>query len=329
MLVNETDGRLFAANPLLSTSKGVRHPTRIWAKLSDVLVNPSLNEARYGGLNSTLIEELKLSFAIGIRFNHFLPIVKKLSVNRAYDDGFVKFYELVDGFNRITALMELGYTHYWFDVVEFGHDDVDPTFAQTTLSIGMNAPDPKVPSTDKDLFTAVTRLVKDGHIEKDFEKIKSYIRNVAKVTPARAHLVASQVAAATDTPNTLFIWSTIMIKKDVAKLGITSHGNYDMHRGKHGWTVLEGYEPDAIMNSIAKYSETGKESYLVGHTKTPDNSNNLLDRRIRLKNNIEERKAQLIALCEYYVQHKKLPFDLIGFLPQCETENRAKLAEVK
>lgn len=329
MLVTENDGNSFARNPLLSNSKGLREGTRIWVKLTDILVNPELNAARYGGTNSTLVEELKLSFSVGIRYNDFLPIIKKLPVNRKYDDGFIKFYELVDGFNRVTALKELGYTHYWFDVAEFGFDDMDPGFAQTTLAIGMNAPVPKVASTDKDLFTAVTRLVHEGHIEKDFEKIKSYIRNVAKVPPARAHNVSSQVAAATDTPNTLFIWSAAMIKNDTVALGITSHGKYDAQHDQHGWTVLEGYEPDAIMNAIAKFDETNKKSYFVGHTKTPDNSNNLADRRLRVKNNIEQRKTQLIALCEYYMKHEELPFELIGFLPQSETEDRTSLIQVK
>lgn len=329
MLVTENDGNLFAKNPLLSTSKGLRSSTRIWVKLTDILVNPSLNTVRYGGTNSTLVEELKLSFSMGIRYNDFLPVIKKLSVNRQYDDGFVKFYELVDGYNRVTALKELGYTHYWFDVVEFGYDDVDPEFAQTTLAIGMNAPVPKVASTDNDLFVAVTGLVDRGHIEKDFEKIKRYIREVAKVPPARAHTIADKVATATGTPNFLFIWSGAMIKNDTKTLGIMSHGKYDARRAKHGWTVLEGYEPDAVMNAIAKFSETGKASYFVGHTKLPDNANNLDDRRLRVKNNIEERKAQLIALCEYYAEHKELPFDLIGFLPQSEDEDRSKLVQVK
>lgn len=329
MLVTENDGGLFAKNPLLLTSKGLRSSTRIWVKLTDILVNPSLNAARYGGTNSTLVEELKLSFSMGVRYNDFLPIVKKLAVNRKYDDGFVKFYELIDGYNRITALKELGYTHYWFDVVEFGYDDVDPEFAQTTLAIGMNAPVPKVPSSDNDLFTAVTGLVDRGHIAKDFEKIKKYIREVAKVPPARAHTIADKVATATGTPNTLFIWSASMVKTDTKALGVMSHGKYDARRAKHGWTVLEGYEPDAVMNAIAKFSETGKASYFVGHTKLPDNANNLDDRRLRVKNNIEERKAQLIALCEYYAEHKELPFDLIGFLPQSEDEDRSKLVQVK
>ena len=171
----------------------------------------------------------------------------------------------------------------------------------------MNAPVPKVPSSDNDLFTAVTGLVDHGHIPKDFEKIKKYIREVAKVPPARAHTIADKVATATGVPNTLFIWSASMIKTDTKSLGIMSHGKYDARRSKHGWTVLEGYEPDAVMNAIAKFSETGKASYFVRHTKLPDNANNLDDRRLRVKNNIEDRKAQLIALCEYYAEHKEWP----------------------
>lgn len=329
MLVDENSGNLFVENPIFSNLKGLRKAGRIFVNLDDILIDPSSNTARYGGTNSSLIERLKLSFMNSVRFNDFLPIITKLSVNRKYDDGHLKFYELVDGFNRISALKDLGYTHYWFDVAEFGFDDVDPYFAMKTLAIASNPDVPKEPSSDKDLFVSVTDLVTRGYIQKDFEKIKSYIREIAKVTPARAHNIASQVAAATGTQNTLFIWSTAMIKGDLASLGIQSHGKFDTVRNKHGWTVLEGYEPDVIMNAVAKFSETGKESYFVGHTKIPDSDNNLEDRRMRVKSNLEEKKQQLISVCEYYAEHKKLPFDLIGFLPQSEVEDRKNLVKIK
>jgi len=34
-------------------------------------------------------------------------------------------------------------------------------------------------------------------------------------------------------------------------------------------------------------------------------------------------------LCEYYAKYKELPFELIGFLPQSETEDRTTLVQMK
>lgn len=329
MLVSKTDGNRFYENPSLTSTKGVRKVGRLWLNLKDIRVEPVDNVVRFGGTDSKLVEELKFSFRSSIRYNEFLPIVKKLAVNKPGLDGDVKFYELVDGYNRITALQDLGYTHYWFDVADFGHDGVDSVLAQTSLAITMNAPVPKVSSSDKDLFNAVTNLVDKGLIENDFIKIKQYIRDTAKLTPARADKIANQVAKASGAPNIIYIWTGKMIKKDVGTLGIKSEGKYDSSRGKHGWTSLEGYETEAVFNTLNKLRDTGETSYIVGHTKLPDDNNDLKDRRHNVLKNIEDRRKSLLAFVEYYNKYGRLPFDFIGFLPQDQNEDRTKLVQIK
>ena len=124
--------------------------------------------------------------------------------------------------------------------------------------------------------------------------------------------------------------SHLLIKNGLKALNIVSHGNYDIETQKHGWTCLEGYEADTCMNAIAKYHATKGESYIVGHTKLPNHKSGLLDRRLKMQETFDEKKEQLISVCEFYNKHGRLPFDLVGFLPQDNnTEPKNEIVKVK
>lgn len=338
MLVNGTEGDLFAKNSIIKKVKGVRLVKRLYICLDEILVNPLDNEVRDGGTNSPHVQELKNDFGRGIRYNEFLPVVEKLPVSKTYNkDNKLKFYALVDGFNRISALMDLGYTHYWFDVVEFGSDDVPAPLARYSFAMASNAHSPKLPSSDKDIYNGVARLVADKYIPNDFEKIKEYIKSVSNVTPARAHNIASKVAASTGIIQPIFIWSQTSIKRNETQaFGAVSHGRYDKEREMFGWTMLEGYHNDTFFNAISKYNEkrndkvTHGRSYIVGHVKLPDTLYDLDERRKNTADAFDKKVEDLIAVCEYYKVHGKLPFEMIGFLPQTkDEENKGELVPLK
>lgn len=313
MLVDENSGSSFVENINL-TVPGVKKIDRRFLELTKILANSKDNAVRDGGTDSTLVEDLKTSFLSRILFNEFLPIVEVLPIPKKWDDGEMKHYKVVDGYNRINTLRELGYTHYWFDVVEF--DPRQYNLARTTLALTSNSHAPSKSSNDKDIFNAVVLLVNGGDLRKDFDVIKNYIKKTCKIRSDRAHKLADKVATHVGAPSRFISWTPAMIKNDVGALDICSHGNIDMYRSKHGWTTLEGYEPDTIMNAIAAFAKDGTESYIVGHVKTPDSKNNLLSRRQNMIATFEEKKKAIIKLIEHYNKTGKLPFELIGFLPQ-------------
>ena len=81
------------------------------------------------------------------------------------------------------------------------------------------------------------------------------------------------------------------------------------------------------MNTIAKYYETGRKSYVVGHTKLPESLSNLEDRRAQMKKTFEHKFEQLAKFYEYYKENGHFPVEFIGFLPQTDEEDRKKIVK--
>jgi hypothetical protein len=95
-----------------------------------------------------------------------------------------------------------------------------------------------------------------------------------------------------------------------------TNGDYDHKRKKYGWSVKEGYEYEYIMNSARKFSETGKESYFLCHTKSPTRKQDLNDKRTKMIAKFEELETALLSVFEFYQENGHFPWSVAGFLPQ-------------
>lgn len=318
----------FATNYKFETFSGVKYVGREFIELDKIYSNTESNHVvRHGGADLNLIEKLKTSFSRRIDTTEFLPIVSRLAVNK-FDrtDGNLKIYNLVDGFNRINALKELGYTHYWFDVAEF-----DDEGSRLDFALGMNGHNPSKPAEADDIISTALRLIELGKIVKDFDKIRDWL-NASGHTKSKsdAHRMATDICKTANIPNTYVVYTKSQLKDGLKHLNIESMGRYDSARGEHGWTCLEGYESDTVMNALAKYYDTGDNSYVVAHVKVENSNRNLTDRRTKMVKTFEEKKNQLIAACEFYNKYGTLPFELIGFLPQdTKTENMNEIISLK
>lgn len=323
-----TNPDLFVENPLLQR-KDIRKTDRVYKSLASVLMNYELNVRR--AMDHSHIAAVADSMERGILFTEFLPIIEKLPKELVSDDGEKKTYMLIDGYNRVSALEKIGYTHYWFDVAEFGDEETNPNLARVTCALASNVHPPKLNSTDNDVFSAVVPLVLEGSIEADEMAIKDFIRKncvSGRGSAARAAKIASEVMAATGVQPAFQLWTPARIKKEIASYNLTSSGSIDSKRQLHGWTCLESYEADTVMNALGKLRDTGKCSYIVGHVKQPNTEANLLDKREKMKLDIERRKDALLAFVEYYNEHKDFPFELLGFLPQQPSEPKRQFVPV-
>jgi len=303
--------------------KGVRKVERVYKPLDEVLMSRDKNRCRTGGVHPPHVEALKHSFLAGVRHTEFLPIIEKLPIGTGLPIGSNKNYQLVDGYNRLAALRELGYTHYWFDVAEFGFDKVDPVLARSMLALMSNAHLPTLESSDDDIFRAICDLVFEKKIPAKSEDIKLAIKDVCvgKNSRSRQSRIARQVLESTGVQDNFLVWDSTRIQDELTiKYSLVSHGNLDSARDEHGWTCLESYESDTIMGAIGKFAEDGKESYIVGHVKQPSTKANLDSKRAKMKSTMERRQESLIAMCEFYKEHGRLPFQLVGFLPQSMLE---------
>ena len=322
------EGNLFPKNWRFSFIDGVLNIERTFISLDQIRFDNDKNAARAAGRDASLVTELQNSFSLGVDTTQFIPIIEKLAVPEIEGNS-VKYYVLRDGYNRFEALLLLGVKKYWFDVAEFGNDKVPAAGARGTFTLLCNRHNPNRGSSDRDIHLAVSHLVNDKYLEKDFLKIKEYIIKITGATPGRAHRLADLISKDNGIQVPVVTWSPVKLKQGVTKrFGVESHGEYDMNNDMYGWTVLEGYEADTIYNAITKYNlESTKtsmmhkgKSYFVGHTKLVDSVEELDEKRANMLKNLDRKLEDLIAVCKYYNETGELPFGLIGFLPQSSTE---------
>jgi hypothetical protein len=93
-------------------------------------------------------------------------------------------------------------------------------------------------------------------------------------------------------------------------------GDFDFKRKKSGWSVLEGYEYEFLINATKHFAEKGIESYFTIHTKSPTESYSINDRRKKMKDQFKSLENSLIKVFEYYSKNGKFPWHIEGALPQ-------------
>lgn len=319
------DPSLFRHNTAIITVPGVELSRREFIKMIEILVDHDKNSGRNGGYNSSHKEDLKYSYGSGVDINQPLMIVEELEdpiLDKS--DGEIKRYQLIDGFNRFNALDDLGIEQFWFDVVVVGVNGHSANFCRKTLSGASNAHPPMLNSNENDIWKLVSELIAAGDIVNDESAIKEYLKVYMKLKGSTLTKVTNLITSTNNTPQTFKLYSKGMLKKGLKALGVVTHGAYDIGRGKHGWSTLEGYDVDTFWNAIAKFHDKGEYSYTVGHTKLPD-ADGVGVTREYMEESFLNRAAQLKSVCENYKKTGEIPLEFIGFLPQDQHENRNEL----
>ena len=314
--INTLDPKKVTAQPLQSI--GTKFKEYIIAELSDIHIPPmNLNPARKKGKDKNNIEKLKQSFQRGIQYDKMPPIIRKC--NRIID-GKQYFYELVAGNHRMDAIEKNGWNFWIFALYDLAVDGVSYEDSKCTLQLVENDHSPALESSDEDISNIIARLIANGSslVENDEESIRAYVESVcknkqwqtkAKIVRQSVRLTGAYQDVVTYTADDAFKWLNANTKYSYA-------GNYDNHKKSYGWTVLEGYEQEYVMNSIKKYSETGRESYFICHTKPPTEKMNLDNKRKSIQNSFQTIENHLIEVFNYYSNHGRFPWSVEGFLPQ-------------
>jgi len=101
----------------------------------------------------------------------------------------------------------------------------------------------------------------------------------------------------------------------------TVAGELDRKRNQYGWTVLEGYQQEYVMNAIRKFAETGKESYFVCHTKAPTDKMDLDAKRVNMNDVFEQIEFDLAETIKFYNETGRFPWHSKGFMAQNHQTN--------
>jgi len=299
--------------------------------LDDIYIPPmGDNPVRVAGKDPVNVMALVQSFKPGIDYSRMPPTVRR---NPRIVDGKHYTWELVTGNHRFEAFLLLGYTEWIFGVYEFAIEGFSYEDSVRTFELMENDHKPQLVSAENDVVNTISRLISYGSqlVDNTEDSIRRYcITYLPNMTTAKRNNIVLKTMRksgtyqdiVTYTAKDTFIWIN-------SKTDYVVAGNYDAKRNKYGWTVLEGYQYEYIMNATRKYAETGKESYFVCHTKAPTEKMDLDAKRIKMQSVFESLEADLIEVVEFYNKNKRFPWNNEGFLPQNKKINENSFIPVE
>jgi len=307
---------------------GVRYVDRQIIKLSDIYTPPyTENPVRKDGLDLANIEGLAKCFSMGIDYSQKPPVVRKIPAKMV--DGIRYEYELIDGNHRIAAMTSLGYDEWIFDIYEFCLDGYSFEDSVRTFQLHYNTPVVQLAASTADYVNTISRLISNNSklVQNNEKSINEYIEKFCPYMHYKQQAsIVNQVIAkngsyqdvVTFTPKNLESW----LKKNT---DFKYKGEYDSKRNMYGWTCLgPRYEFDSFYNSLKKYSDTGKESYIIAHTFAPTETKSLQDQRMSVYNNIKSIEEVLLNAFNFYAKHKRFPTTLTHYIPQDRANNEDK-----
>ena len=308
-------------------SPGVRKKNRLIIPFSEIYV-PSLKSGDGNKVrthkNIPHIQRLEISFTQGIDYSQMPPtVIEKARI----EDGDIKKYELVTGNHSFEAMKNIGYTEWVFDIYEipsnneYGYEDSIRTF-----QLKENNDIPKLGSSHDDVTNTITRLIahKSKLVYPDEDSIVNYVDSVCTYMhfQTRQKIVRDTLRKLKNNGFNVYTdyqtYTPVDVKEFLDKnTDLVSSGNYDFTRNKVGWSILEGYEYEILMNAVKKYHKEGKESYFTIHTKRlTDDLPSAAQKRKRMLESIHDLEQSFLSVFEYYSEHKKFPWEVMGALPQ-------------
>jgi hypothetical protein len=320
----KTDPKKFAFNILFDELDYANFMGRVWIPFEDIVIDVDNNIVRFGGSNLTLQNLLKEAMSTRIIPSESLPVVEKIVPTSK--KGTSKYFEfnLIDGYNRVEALKQIGYTGYWFDIAKFGSEKVGYEDAKFRFAMHCNAARPKQDSKDNDITRAMKTLVARKVVENTPSAISNWIMENCEVRRDRATRLANEVAKDQDSDEAITLWTPSMIRDEVQDYGVTSYGNYDISRQECGWTVKTGYERELFVSILRKLRLTKNTSYITIHTKMPTGNQNMELLREEIVDSFEELEKDFNYYSAWKKRNGETCWRIEGALPQKKSERDKK-----
>ena len=309
-------------NTELLSLEGVKYVEREWVEFCNIDYDLTDNPWRVKGQNSANSSDLAISFALGIDTRCDLPILYKLPIPKTGKNGVVITHGIIGGNHRTPILKALGYTGYFFEIVELGTDGVGQLSSKTLAAMRDNHTKPRASADNEDVARAVQAVVVAKEIPNTEDDIRAFVKKCCPYfCNSRIGTITAIVCSRTS-PATSFVNWNAQTKEDFAdtmqkKFKRTAHGKIDHKKNKHGFAMLDkGYFIKGVYHAMKKFKEDGKESYFIGHVKSPNSQGTLAENRLSIVNNVEEYKAMLLKVFAFYQKTGRFPFEVEGFLPQ-------------
>lgn len=321
----------FAVTYRPAVSPGTNFVANEVIPLSEIYCRPQgENLVRANGKSVINIQRLAQSLYNGIDYSAMPPVVRKCS---RIVDGVHYKYELICGFHRHEALRTIKFDRWIFSIYEFALNDVSYEDSVQTFQLMENNHNPALPASEDDIVNIITRMIEHNStlVKNEEKSIRNYVDTYcdkihyntrAKIVRQVIRNCGTYQDVVTYTSKDAFDWIEKHTNYVVA-------GKHDTNRKKFGWTVLEGYEYEYIMNATKKFAESGRESYFICHTKSPTEQFPLTEKRKRMVETFAELESSLKDVFEFYKKNNRFPWSIEGFLPQDHLKNESeKLIQV-
>lgn len=298
--------------------------------LDEIYVPPMPdNPVRLKGKDAVNVMSLTQSLYHGINYSLMPPVVRRCS--RIVEGRHYK-YELIAGNHRMEALANNKYDQWIFGVYEFAVDGYSYEDTLRPFQLLENDHVPALPSSEGDISNTIVRMIAHGSklVTNDEDSIRAFVNKYCKnkAHNTKGSIVLSVIRACgtyqdvvTYTSKDAFAWISENTDYVVA-------GNLDRKRNKIGWTVLEGYQQEYVMNAVRKFSSMNKESYFVCHTKAPTDKMDLYAKRDNMLDTFNEIETDLVKVIAFYNKNGRFPWNVEGFLPQDHKANEKTIIEV-
>lgn len=266
--------------PTFNTLPTVKIKETIPLNFNDIYIDDDEdNLVREHGVTPAHIEDLRMSFGQGVDLTQVPPCVIKRKA-----DGVDKPYELVYGFGRSFALMELGQKQWYFTEIEADEDAIDDVRAVE------NEPLPKLNNKEQDLKAYLVKKVRKGILKNDEDAIKKKLNQVAQHRKQQSKdRIIQWVLEDCGTPQKYSFYN-----KSKAQVWLDNHskknyviGGLDIIKDQYGFLVKEGYQYRFVVNAIRNYADTGRHSYCIAHMGAPTQNSTIPDKRIKFRDELE------------------------------------------
>lgn len=264
------------------------------------------------------VVNLEYSFkSTGIDYYQMLPVVKFIEGGTIVN-GKILFYELAAGFHRWHALRNIGQLNWLFSVYEFSDEEAKINFQKHE-----NDHPPHKGHTSDGLANLLSWKVQNNKIDNTEEAFKEELKDL-KCHHAMKGSAISKAIKSNGTWRDIKTYDAHDIKDFIEQSDnysenespYTYYGQKDIERNMFGWSILEGYEPDIVMNAMKAYHEEGLESYFLGHTKLPTKKRDLVTKRKDIEDRVNNIGKYILDIAKYHDENNKFPWQIIRFLPQ-------------
>ena len=324
---------LIPQNVHLPKAKGSRFVRFEYVDLDSIAVPESnTNIVRKKGKNPQLIDRLMVSFQNGVNLSLPPIIVRKESriINGVHTECMI-----VCGHNRHNMLRKLNVKGFYVAVYEFAQDGLSFEDSVRRLQLTENDHYPSLESSTEDVVNTVSTMISQGSslVENNEKSIRKFVEEVCpnKHPSTRSKIVSDVVrkAGAYQEVVTYTAEDTMMWIEQNTDYSIA--GNFDYDRNKIGWSVLEGYEDEFIMNAAKRFHESpnSPSSYFLCRTKAPSEKRPLRQRRLDMLEKFDQLGEAILDVAEYYNEHGVFPWQVEGFLPQDHKAKEKDFISVK